>query len=190
MDSMSKKDLSHTPFVIILYTYVKRWQQLNTKADNELPVNYNEKSQLKKLISDGSEQFKLKFLRTEDNEESRELDLDNFQEAIKAVNTVLVNSQLLPSKIKQLFELANTTKSASKFWLMVKALEEYVKVNGSLPLRGTLPDMTADSERYINLQKVYATRAKQDANMFHDILQVSFSCDHSKSSHTIIAHFF
>ena len=116
---MSKKDLSHTPFVIILYIYLKQWQSQNTKADNELPGNYKEKLDLKKLITDGSEQFKQKFLHTEDNEESRELDLDNFKEAMKAVNTVLVNSQLLPSKIKQLFELANTTTSASKFWLMV-----------------------------------------------------------------------
>ena len=31
-----------------------------------------------------------------------------------------------------------------------------------LPLRGSIPDMTADSERYINLQSVYQQQANLD----------------------------
>ena len=33
---------------------------------------------------------------------------------------------------------------------------------GRLPLRGTIPDMTSDSERYILLQNVYRSQAAED----------------------------
>ena len=33
---------------------------------------------------------------------------------------------------------------------------------GLLPLRGSIPDMTADSERYITLQNVYRDQANRD----------------------------
>ena len=34
-------------------------------------------------------------------------------------------------------------------------------VKGKLPLRGSIPDMTADSERYIQLQNVYKQEAER-----------------------------
>ena len=35
--------------------------------------------------------------------------------------------------------------------------------NGSLPLRGSIPDMFSDSKRYIQLQNIYRDRANADA---------------------------
>ena len=34
--------------------------------------------------------------------------------------------------------------------------------SGRLPLRGSIPDMTSDSERYIQLQNIYKTQADTD----------------------------
>ena len=34
-----------------------------------------------------------------------------------------------------------------------------------LPLRGSLPDMTSDSERYLRLQAIYRERANRDLEM-------------------------
>lgn len=49
---------------------------------------------------------------------------------------------------------------------MAKALKEFVEFenNGTLPLPGVLPDMTADTESYINLQNIYRHQAMQDAD--------------------------
>lgn len=50
----------------------------------------------------------------------------------------------------------------------------FVLFTGALPVRGTIPDMTADSERYIQLQNVYHEQADIDmsimSNRVHEIL--------------------
>ena len=47
--------------------------------------------------------------------------------------------------------------------------------SGLLPVRGSIPDMTSDSERYIQLQNVYREQAAQDiaavTQHLHNILQ-------------------
>ena len=48
-------------------------------------------------------------------------------------------------------------------------------VTGRLPVRGSIPDMTADSQRYIQLQNTYKEQALQDVatvtNYVHQLLQ-------------------
>jgi NEDD8-activating enzyme E1 regulatory subunit len=63
------------------------------------------------------------------------------------------------NKIKVLF-----VSQSKPFWIMVRALKEFVENegNGMLPLRGTIPDMFSDSEKFINLQNVYRQKAQQD----------------------------
>lgn len=52
----------------------------------------------------------------------------------------------------------------------------------TLPLSGTIPDMTATTEQYVLLQQVYQTKARADLQRFTDILQsilkVSDGCVH------------
>lgn len=52
---------------------------------------------------------------------------------------------------------------------MTKALSEYVKNegNGCLPLRGSLPDMTADTTSYISLQQLYHKQANIDSEVVY-----------------------
>lgn len=44
----------------------------------------------------------------------------------------------------------------------------YILHLGALPLRGTIPDMTADSTRYIQLQHVYHHQADDDVTIITD----------------------
>ncbi|CAB4038160.1 NEDD8-activating enzyme E1 regulatory subunit [Paramuricea clavata] len=48
------------------------------------------------------------------------------------------------------------------FWILCKALKEFVNETGNLPLRGSIPDMTADSKRFIELQNCYHEKALED----------------------------
>lgn len=48
------------------------------------------------------------------------------------------------------------TQSPS-FWVMARGVRDFVrnKGSGNLPVRGIIPDMIADSDKFIKLQNVY-----------------------------------
>ena len=84
-------------------------------------------------------------------------DEENVNEAIKAVNTAL-NKTRIPESVENILndEQCCNLKSKNTFWILARAIKEFTlkEGNGSLPLRGSLPDMTSDSQRYIALQNV------------------------------------
>lgn len=174
-NSLSRKDLSHTPFLIVLYKYLQVWRQTNDRKDNELPKTYREKEELKRIIR--SEMTKFKESKKED-ESSNELDLENFEEAIKAVNTVLNPSNIIPASTQQIFNDSKVDSPSSTFWFKVKALKEFVsKNNNRLPVRGTIPDMTSDSAKYIQIQKIFSAKSMEDSDTVYGYFQTF--CNHS-----------
>lgn len=50
---------------------------------------------------------------------------------------------------------------------MCAALREMVEAEGALPVRGTLPDMAADTHSYVTLQNIYQKRAQQQAEVIY-----------------------
>ncbi|KAK3579197.1 hypothetical protein CHS0354_022737 [Potamilus streckersoni] len=134
LETMNSKDHSHTPWLVILFKYLQEWKK---QHNGEVPKDYKERNLLKEMLKKGMHR----------NEEGILENEENFEEAIRSINTALV-----PSK-------------SSAFWIMARALKDFVENEGegSLPVRGTIPDMTADSERYIQLQQVYRKKAGEDA---------------------------
>jgi len=61
----------------------------------------------------------------------------------------------------------NLTQNSSPFWIMCAALREMVEAEGVLPLKGTLPDMAADTHSFINLQNIYHKQAQQQAESIY-----------------------
>lgn len=59
------------------------------------------------------------------------------------------NIDILPLKHSNTFQ-------SSSFWIIAKAVRDFVENEGGglLPLKGSLPDMTADTEKYISLQQM------------------------------------
>uniref|UniRef100_A0A3B5APZ1 NEDD8-activating enzyme E1 regulatory subunit n=1 Tax=Stegastes partitus TaxID=144197 RepID=A0A3B5APZ1_9TELE len=153
LDSMDKKDHSHTPWVIIVAKYLEKWLSEHNCLP---PKNYKEKEAFRQFIREG-------ILK---NENGVPEDEENFEEAIKNVNTAL-NPTKIPSTVEDLFnseQCNNITSQTSSFWVMLRAVKEFVhnEGTGSLPVRGTIPDMIADSQKFINLQNVYREKALQD----------------------------
>lgn len=56
---------------------------------------------------------------------------------------------------------------------MANAMKDFIENEGqgALPLRGALPDMTAETSRYIALQQIYQAQAKQDAEAVYRRVQ-------------------
>uniref|UniRef100_A0A3B4TUB0 NEDD8-activating enzyme E1 regulatory subunit n=1 Tax=Seriola dumerili TaxID=41447 RepID=A0A3B4TUB0_SERDU len=155
LDSMEKKDHSHTPWVIILAKYLEKWL---SEHNGQPPKNYKEKEAFRQFIREG-------ILK---NENGVPEDEENFEEAIKNVNTAL-NPTKIPNTVEDLFnseQCNNITSQSAAFWVMLRAVKEFVhnEGSGSLPVRGTIPDMIADSQKFISLQNVYREKAMQDAS--------------------------
>ncbi|NXT45750.1 ULA1 enzyme, partial [Pluvianellus socialis] len=153
LDQMDKKDHSHTPWIVIVAKYLTKW--FNEKSD-QLPKSYKEKEAFRQLIRQG-------ILK---NENGTPEDEENFEEAIKNVNTAL-NTTEIPRCIAEILNddcCINLTEQSPSFWILAQAVKEFVanEGQGSLPVRGTIPDMIADSSKFIKLQNVYREKAKKD----------------------------
>lgn len=93
-------------------------------------------------------------MRIKDGKEPEE----NFEEAMKAVNVCIAPTSMPPAVNAILKEAGASTPcpSTKSFWLMAKALNEFVETegHGALPVSGVIPDMMADSETFIRLQNL------------------------------------
>ncbi|CRL02213.1 CLUMA_CG015393, isoform A [Clunio marinus] len=136
------------PWLIILY---KNLEVYRKKHDRKIPNTYKEKSELRDIIRS-----------------SMTADEENFEEAIRSVNSSFgggkVNSEV--QKILNDSCCINLNKNSSPFWIMARGLKDFIEKDGKgyLPLPGTIPDMTADTSLYINLQNIYRAKAIQDAD--------------------------
>lgn len=102
-------------------------------------------------------------------------DEENYEEAVKAINSCFGGGK----PTAQLWDILNDSsctnlnKKSNIFWILVRAVRDFIEGdnNGWLPVPGIIPDMTADTENYINLQTVYRSQAIQDADMVYKRVQ-------------------
>lgn len=152
LPELSLKSHSHVPWLLLVLKYLQQWRQHN---NGDYPSTTAHKKQLKQMISDGR-------LRREDGWMEDE---ENFEEAIKNLNIALLPTRL-PDHIKDLFDhtsCLNIHSESKPFWILLSALKDFVAETGHLPLAGSLPDMTSDSESYMRLQQVYRKEAASQA---------------------------
>lgn len=129
----------------------KHLETFRLQHDDKVPQNYKEKSLLRDIIRNGMS-----------------ADEENYEEAIKAVNNSFGGGKP-NSTIQTILNdecCINLNKSSTQFWIMARAVKDFVQFegNGFLPLPGILPDMTAETTLYINLQNTYRAKAIQDAD--------------------------
>jgi amyloid beta precursor protein binding protein 1 len=92
-------------------------------------------------------------------------DEENYKEALLAAFKVFA-----PTGISQEIQdinhdsCAEVGSNSSDFWVMVAALKEFIsnEGGGEVPLEGSMPDMISSTEHYINLQKIYHSKAEAD----------------------------
>lgn len=162
IEAVDLKDHGHIPWIVILYKAAQKWQTSNPKC---WPMSRKEKNEIKTIIQE--------FIRKDEN--GVPINEENFEEALRAVNTALLPT-FLPVKIQELMYCSSATnlnKDSSPFWIMCSALRGFVEAEGKgkLPVRGVLPDMTASTELYVKLQNIYRTQAAMDAEIIYRKVQ-------------------
>lgn len=142
---------SKVPWLVVMYKSLQEWVKSH---GGRYPANYREKSELRELIRS-----------------KMTADEENFEEAIKAVNSSFGGGKP-GSAIGEILAddcCLNVRKESNAFWILARALRDFVENEGHglLPLPGVLPDMTADTSSYINLQNVYRAQAAHDAEIVY-----------------------
>ncbi|KAJ6644185.1 Nedd8-activating enzyme E1 regulatory subunit [Pseudolycoriella hygida] len=146
---------SKVPWLCVVYKFLQKWRGSD---ESKVPTTHKEKLELKKLIHSGM---------TKDEE--------NFEEAVVALNSCFSGGR----PTKELLEILedrscnNLTKESKLFWILVRSLNDFLNVDsdGWLPVPGVLPDMTAETAHYINLQNIYRSQANQDASLVYNHAQ-------------------
>ncbi|CAA7049551.1 unnamed protein product [Microthlaspi erraticum] len=147
----------HIPYVVILVKIAEEWARSH---NNNLPLTREEKREFKDLV-------KSKMVS---------LDEDNYKEAIEATFKVFA-PRGISQEIQEIINdsSAEVGSNSSDFWIMVAALKEFIsnEGGGEAPLEGSMPDMTSSTEHYINLQKIYQTKAEADClSMEHRVKNI------------------
>jgi hypothetical protein len=130
----------HIPYPVILFKAISTW-----KANNggTMPTNKAAKDSFEAL---------LKSLSIDINKET------NFEEAVKHKSMAFTVSSL-PGPVQELMEETSQkplTKDDSEFDILLKSLKIFIeKNNGNAPLNGQVPDMTATSASFVQIQKIY-----------------------------------
>uniref|UniRef100_A0A8C4N706 NEDD8-activating enzyme E1 regulatory subunit n=1 Tax=Eptatretus burgeri TaxID=7764 RepID=A0A8C4N706_EPTBU len=144
---------SHIPWLIIIAEFLRRWR---VQHSGKLPSSYKEKDAFRKLIKEGMWKDGTSAHRTE----------ENFEEAIRHAALAVMPTQV-PPEVEKLFSddcCENANANSTNFWICLHALKGFVENegNGILPVRGSLPDMIAESASYLALQAVYRDKAMED----------------------------
>lgn len=145
VDAMDSAEHGHLPAVVII---LRALEQYKASSDGALPKITKERNALKALIT----------------QSKRSADEENFDEALALV-IKLARPSIVPDSITKLFsdpQCTNLAPSSPPFWLLLRAVKEFVATENLLPLTGSLPDMKATSKGYLALQSLYRTKAKED----------------------------
>eukprot|EP00440_Ansanella_granifera_P067529 gb/GFBE01073247.1/.p1 GENE.gb/GFBE01073247.1/~~gb/GFBE01073247.1/.p1 ORF type:complete len:527 (+),score=128.91 gb/GFBE01073247.1/:1-1581(+) len=140
--SLDDTQHAHVPYVVILIRAIDLWRK--EYAGQSLPKTKEEKDRFKSIVS---------AMRRNPQEA-------NFDEALANAYKAFVQYQI-PEEVQQVLSLVSN-EGTTDFWIVAKAVSQFVKDCGKLPLAGTLPDMTASTDMYIKLQEIYASRADGD----------------------------
>lgn len=146
IETLNAHEHGHIPYVVLLLYYLKKWES----EHGQPPTSYKDKKAFREFVSGSA--------RT-DNAEGGE---ENYDEAAAAVlKTVTVPE--LSGAVKEVFDhTPNNVESKSSFWVITDAIKQFYAKHKELPLPGSVPDMKAQSNIYVQLQNLYKAKARQD----------------------------
>lgn len=152
IDLQNADDITHkhVPYAILLIKAAQQWQQQHSK----LPSSSAQRTEFKGIIKSWQRQI-----------DGIPLEEENFSEALNNVSKVWAPPGA-SSEVRSILEDEATSVSpeSDDFWVLAAALKRFVdnEGKGCLPVQGALPDMTATTALYLNLQRIYREQADRD----------------------------
>lgn len=149
LESMDSEDHGHVPYIALLLHFLEVWKMTH---DGAVPSNYKEKTEFRETIARAA--------KTDTPEGGEE----NFDEAVAAV-LKLLNPPEIRSAVREIFtapECLLVRQDSPSFWVIANAIGMFYTKYGVLPVPGSVPDMKARSADYIQLQKIYKSKARTD----------------------------
>jgi amyloid beta precursor protein binding protein 1 len=137
MQALENHQHGHVPYPILLLLALNEWKQ--QQSHGKVPSTFAEKQEFKALIKSKSRDY------------DKEL---NFREAVQ--NSYLAYTErdvVVPEHL-------DPTSSLGKLY---QALQTFMAQHqGRPPLNGSIPDMTANTDWYVQLQQIYKEQAEDD----------------------------
>jgi len=148
--SLDSHHHGHVPYVVLLIQELLKWK---ARHGGNAPSSKEEKNDFKIQLRAGQR-------------DQKEV---NYAEAI-ALTYKVSSPTTIPSYVRDILNddaAKNLTSSSSNFWILVNAVKQFVENEGGglLPLMGSIPDMTADTQTYISLQEVYQRKSQEDIDV-------------------------
>jgi amyloid beta precursor protein binding protein 1 len=176
---MDFKTHCHTPYIVILIKMLSKWR---ATYKTEFPSTDKDQSEFEGWIKAeelvGLERKKKEKEEREKNQVKEDIfssalfeqtEEENFKDALSKSFQAWVPVEIHDDVLAVMNDsrAESLTKESTDFWFLVSGLKRYVANEGKgyLPLPGSLPDMTSDSETYMKLQGIYRRKARDDMNM-------------------------
>lgn len=153
IDLSSADDImhKHIPYAILLIKAAHEWQKSHS---GKLPSTSAQRSEFKNIIKSWQRQI-----------DGIPIEEENFSEALSNASKVWAPPRM-SSEVKAIVEdeAASVSKESDNYWVLAAALKRYLEKegNGQLPIEGSLPDMTATTALYLDLQRIYREQADRD----------------------------
>ncbi|KAL3148869.1 hypothetical protein ABBQ32_001742 [Trebouxia sp. C0010 RCD-2024] len=153
IDLASADDITHkhVPYAVLLIKAAQAWQK---QHGSKLPSSSSQRTEFKYLIKSWQRQI-----------DGIPLEEDNFSEALSNASKVWAPPRM-PSEVRAILEdkAARVNKESDNYWVLAAALKRFIdnEGQGQLPIEGSLPDMTATTALYLDLQRIYREQAERD----------------------------
>lgn len=177
--SFDSHEYSHIPYPLILARALTIWQQ-RSGSSGDLPRSAAEKDALKCIVKG------LELVPGQRNIEEALREIRRCWEpplpsvvtdppAMEDAQTAQERLWSFAARLGGNDSLLPSHAATRKHRLLLRALVDFVKQNGRLPVGGALPDCTATSRLYTQLQFVFHRQAQQDRASFESILSAQLS---------------
>mmetsp|Transcript_22553 Transcript_22553/g.33400 ORF Transcript_22553/g.33400 Transcript_22553/m.33400 type:complete len:623 (+) Transcript_22553:138-2006(+) len=180
LESLESHEHNHVPYVIILLKAMDLWRKQvamasetgtgigKEEANTRLPKTFAEKNEFRKVLASMARNMnqELNFIEADKNYYMAytKLDMEEVQELIDSVeDRIRVRSKVNPAVVDN--------KLMCTFDVLLLALKKFMLAHqGFPPLNGSIPDMAASTQGYIELQGIYKNKAQKDKEEMQHVI--------------------
>jgi len=154
--------------------------KLFIKKHGAMPKTPEEKMLFKQWLGDRAEAYTKQRVAEELKRTGQRMDInspENYEEAVSNAARIYHRTEL-KEEVKAVFadpKADRLTKTSTPFWILVCAVKEFMadakQGGGNLPCSPAIPDMSASTNNYINLQQIYQTKADRDVKLITQRVQ-------------------